>query len=116
MPKQVRLRRGTTAQHVTFTGADGEVTFDSTKKILVVHDGVTAGGKPIEGFVKLDPGNTLAEQEIKGPLYISGGDEDHVALTVDNPVFVNEFTDRLCGSETSGGAAGVAGLRRHHQS
>ena len=92
MPKQVRLRRGTTAQHATFTGADGEVTFDSTKKVLVVHDGVTAGGKPIEGFVKLDPGNTLAEQEIKGPLYISGGDEDHVALTVDNPVFVNEFT------------------------
>ena len=92
MPKQVRLRRGTTAQHATFTGADGEVTFDSTKKVLVVHDGVTAGGKPIEGFVKLDPGNTLAQQEIKGPLYISGGDEDHVALTVDNPVFVNEFT------------------------
>ena len=92
MPKQVRLRRGTTAQHTTFTGADGEVTFDSTKKILVVHDGVTAGGKPIEGFVKLDPGNTLAQQEIKGPLYISGGDEDHVALTVDNSVFVNELT------------------------
>ena len=56
MPKQVRIRRGTTAQHATFTGADGEVTFDSTKKVLVVHDGVTAGGKPIDGFVKLDPG------------------------------------------------------------
>ena len=53
MPKQVRLRRGTTAQHATFTGADGEVTFDSTKKVLVVHDGVTAGGKPLEGFVFL---------------------------------------------------------------
>ena len=39
MPKQVRLRRGTTAQHVTFTGADGEVTVDTTKKVLVVHDG-----------------------------------------------------------------------------
>ena len=92
MPKQVRLRRGTTAQHTTFTGADGEVTFDSTKKVLVVHDGVTAGGKPIEGFVKLDPGNTLAQQEIKGPLYISGGDGDHIALSVDNPTFVGELT------------------------
>ena len=35
MPKQVRIRRGTTAQHATFVGADGEVTFDSTKKVLV---------------------------------------------------------------------------------
>ena len=29
MPKQVRLRRGTTAQHATFTGAEAEVTFDT---------------------------------------------------------------------------------------
>ena len=92
MPKQVRLRRGTTAQHAAFTGADGEVTFDSTKKVLVVHDGVTAGGKPIDGFVKLDPGDALTQQEIKGTLYISGGDGDHVALTVDNPTFVGELT------------------------
>jgi len=48
MPKQVRLRRGTTAQHASFTGADGEVTVDTTKRALVLHDGVTAGGRPIE--------------------------------------------------------------------
>jgi hypothetical protein len=50
MPKQVRLRRGTTAQHAAFVGAEGEVTFDTTKKVLVVHDGVTPGGKPLEDF------------------------------------------------------------------
>lgn len=43
MPKQVRLRRGTTAQHSTFTGADGELTVDTTKKTLVLQDEVTAG-------------------------------------------------------------------------
>ena len=59
MSKQVRLRRGTTAQHATFTGADGEVTFDTTKKCLVLHDGVTAGGKPVEGWVKLTTGAVL---------------------------------------------------------
>lgn len=42
---QVKLRRGTTTQHATFTGADGEVTVDQTTKSLVVHDGATAGGK-----------------------------------------------------------------------
>ena len=47
MSKQLKLRRGTTAQHSTFTGAEGEVTVDTTKDTLVVHDGVTAGGKPL---------------------------------------------------------------------
>jgi hypothetical protein len=85
MPKQVRLRRGTTAQHATFTGADGEVTFDTTKKALVVHDGVTAGGKPIDGFVKLDPGAPLSNQEIKTTLSVSGGDSDTDSFTVTYP-------------------------------
>ncbi len=87
MPKQVRLRRGTTAQHVTFTGADGEVTFDSTKKVLVVHDGVTAGGKPVDGFVKLDPGNPLALQTVTSTLQISGGDSDSFGLMVVHEAF-----------------------------
>lgn len=47
MSKQLKLRRGTTAQHSTFTGAAGEITVDTTKKTLVVHDGVTPGGNPV---------------------------------------------------------------------
>lgn len=47
MSKQVRLRRGTTAQHSSFTGAQGEVTVDTDKKVVVVHDGSTAGGVPM---------------------------------------------------------------------
>jgi hypothetical protein len=46
MAKQVQLRRGTTLQHSTFTGAEGEVTFDTDKKVLVAHDGVSEGGIP----------------------------------------------------------------------
>jgi hypothetical protein len=47
MPKQVKRRRGTTAQHASFTGAAGEITVDTTKKTVVVHDGATAGGFPL---------------------------------------------------------------------
>jgi hypothetical protein len=47
MPKQVQLRRGTTAEHATFTGVVGEVTVDTTKDTLVVHDGSLAGGYPL---------------------------------------------------------------------
>ena len=42
-----KLRRGTTSQHSTFTGAAGEATIDTTKNTVVVHDGVTAGGIPL---------------------------------------------------------------------
>ncbi len=41
---QVQLRRGTTAQHAVYTGPQGEVTVDTDKNALVLHDGATAGG------------------------------------------------------------------------
>ena len=44
MPTILQLRRGTTTEHASFTGAEGEVTVNTTKDTLVVHDGSTAGG------------------------------------------------------------------------
>lgn len=44
MAKQVQLRRGTNTQHSAFTGAEGEVTYNTEKKTLVTHDGTTVGG------------------------------------------------------------------------
>ena len=46
MSKQVQHRRGTTTQHATFTGAVGEVTVDTSRDCVVVHDGSTIGGFP----------------------------------------------------------------------
>lgn len=43
----LQLRRGTTAQHASFTGLLGEVTVDTDKDTIVVHDGSTAGGFPL---------------------------------------------------------------------
>ena len=47
MAKKLQLRRGTTTQHGSFTGAEGEVTIDTTKDTAVVHDGSNAGGTPL---------------------------------------------------------------------
>tara|TARA_X000001388_G_scaffold77524_1_gene78767 strand:+ start:237 stop:1400 length:1164 start_codon:yes stop_codon:yes gene_type:complete len=47
MATTLQLRRGTTTQHNSFTGAVGEVTVDTTKDVVVVHDGSTAGGIPM---------------------------------------------------------------------
>ena len=44
MAIQIQLRSGTATEHNTFTGANGEVTVDTTNKTLRVHDGTTAGG------------------------------------------------------------------------
>ena len=60
MATQVRLRRGTTAEHASFTGAEGEITVDTDKDVIVVHDGSTAGGIPMtradfpRGFTKIE--------------------------------------------------------------
>ena len=47
MAKLLKLRRGSTSQHNSFTGAEGEVTIDTDKDTAVVHDGTTAGGRPL---------------------------------------------------------------------
>jgi hypothetical protein len=44
MPTVVQFRRGSTTQNNAFTGAEGELTVDTTLDTLRVHDGSTAGG------------------------------------------------------------------------
>ena len=47
MATAIQRRRGTTSQHGSFTGLVGEITIDTDKKTVVVHDGSTAGGVPL---------------------------------------------------------------------
>ena len=44
MATQVQFRRGTTTQNNAFTGAVGELTYDTEIKTLRIHDGSTQGG------------------------------------------------------------------------
>lgn len=60
--KVVQHRGGNTPQHSTFTGAQREITVDTTKKTLVVHDGVTPGGTPL-----------AKESDLNGLLSKNGG-------------------------------------------
>ena len=46
MSEQLQLRRGTGSQVASFTGAQGEVVFDTTNNRIVASDGVTVGGNP----------------------------------------------------------------------
>jgi hypothetical protein len=62
MPFAFQRRRGTTAQHASFTGLNAELTVDTDKKTVVVHDGSTAGGFPLARAA----GGTLADTTIRG--------------------------------------------------
>jgi|TARA_B100002019_G_scaffold272545_1_gene267860 hypothetical protein len=42
--KRVKLRKGTEQEHTSFAGVLAEVTVDTDKKTLRVHDGSTQGG------------------------------------------------------------------------
>jgi hypothetical protein len=64
MPTILQLRRGTTAEHATFTGAVGEVTVDTTKDTIVVHDGAVAGGYEL---VSLAATQTLTNKTLTSP-------------------------------------------------
>lgn len=55
-------RRGTTSQHSTFTGLNAELTVDTDKKTVVVHDGSTAGGFPLAQA----KGGTLEDTVVRG--------------------------------------------------
>ena len=65
MSIQIQWRRGTTAQHNVFTGALGEVTVDTDKDTIVVHDGSTVGGFPLarESQMAALSGNVYTKEE-----------------------------------------------------
>jgi hypothetical protein len=50
MATAIQRRRGTTSQHSSFTGLAGEITIDTDKNTVVVHDGSQAGGFPLAKY------------------------------------------------------------------
>ena len=96
MTKQVQLRRGTTAEHASFTGAVGELTIDTSKDIAVVHDGVKAGGYELVGvaataqtIVNKD-GLAIGSSIASSPLTVIGNSYISGVSTFGNNVNINQ--------------------------
>jgi hypothetical protein len=70
MAIQVQLRRGTTAQNNSFTGAVGEITVDTTLSTIRVHDGTTAGGTATVGATAVQ---TLTNKTLTSPVITGSG-------------------------------------------
>lgn len=96
MPFAFQRRRGTTAQHASFTGLLAELTVDTDKEVVVVHDGSTAGGFPLSkqrNFITASTGTTYT---------LALGDADNVvtsnnasAVTITIPPSVFAAGDRI---------------------
>ncbi|MCS7228042.1 MAG: hypothetical protein NZ839_03650 [Endomicrobia bacterium] len=70
--KQVQFRRGTTSQHQSFVGVIGEITVDTDKKVVVVHDGITYGGHPMQKEIKGFSQNENGDINITNNVFING--------------------------------------------
>lgn len=99
MSTAIQRRGGTTAQHASFTGLAREITIDTDKNTVVVHDGSTAGGFPLATeasihslFCKKEPlkvawtktGNGTAETQTD--IYV---EVDGLILTIDSGTSIN---------------------------
>jgi len=104
MATQVQNRRGTTAEHSTFTGANGELTVDTTKRTLVVHDGATAGGRPL---LREDQSNlptsapTTGIYNASGSLAISTGGSGRLFVDASGNVGIADSTPQRDAGTTS---------------
>lgn len=108
MAKPLRPKRGTTAKNDAFTGLASEITIDTDKHSIRVHDGVTAGGHEILPKAKND--------ELYAPKTIDVGvtsvNGNTGAVTVDVGVTsVNGKTGAVTGIVTSvnGASADASG-------
>lgn len=66
MADQLQLRRGTTAQIATFTGAQGEIVVDTDKDTIVVQDGATPGGFPLASESTVVDGTFYFNDDVSG--------------------------------------------------
>jgi len=104
MPTAIQRRRGTTSQHSTFTGLVGELTVDTDKDTVIVHDGSQAGGFPLAratsdhalevGTIKITGGTpgagkylqSDADGDASWATISAGGDVNGPASSTDNQI------------------------------
>jgi hypothetical protein len=72
MTTAVQRRRGTSTEHATFTGLDGEITVNTTTYTAHIHDGATVGGVPL---AKADGSNIVTSS-----IDINGGTIDGTVI------------------------------------
>jgi hypothetical protein len=74
MARKLRPRKGTTLQNNAYLGALAEVTVDTTKNTIVIHDGTTAGGSPLPTSADLSDAKDVLSFANLAAFPVSGAD------------------------------------------
>jgi hypothetical protein len=116
MATQVQIRRGSTTNHASFTGAPGEITVDTDKNTVVVHDGNTPGGFPL--LNENNVGGTVQEKLVSGSniktinsgSLLGSGDISITPATIGSPTNSGSGATGTWGINISGVAATATAL------
>ena len=126
MATEIKLRRGTKAQHddnAGFTGAVGEITVDTTDDTLRVHDGSLKGGHVLAKLSDVEASDTLAElsdtsitSTAAGHILIHDGSDSFDNKAVSGAITINSsgVTALASGQALTnlGGGSGTTFLRK----
>lgn len=88
MTKAVQRRRGTNAEHSSFTGLEGELSVNTTNDSVHVHDGATAGGFELARAdgTNVDDFSVGGDLDVTGNVTIGGnitiGDADTDSINI----------------------------------
>lgn len=88
----VQLRRGTATEHGSFTGAAGEVTVNTTRNSVHVHDGSTAGGTEMATKSSVDnlSSDTITDADSDTHVKVeASSDSDTIAFTAGGTNIMN---------------------------
>ena len=88
----VQLRRGTAAEHGSFTGAAGEVTVNTTRNSVHIHDGSTAGGTEMATKSSVDnlSSDTITDADADTHIKVeASSDSDTIAMTAGGTNIMN---------------------------
>lgn len=110
-------RKGTTAEHAAFTGLEGEITIDTTKKTVVVHDGITVGGIPLakssESLLKAEydtdnDGKVDAAEVADNAIAVDGIVVDLADIEDGFILYYDAASGKVLSKQDSGGGGGLS--------
>jgi hypothetical protein len=108
----IQLRRGTSAEHSSFTGLVGEITVNTSNSSIHVHDGSTAGGTELATKASVDnlSSDTITDADSDTHVKVeASADSDTVAITAGGTNVMNATASGIAVTGTISATSTITG-------